>query len=353
MLRNATMLATCVAATTLMPVARAQSAYSIVDVGLPPGRTNVTPKRLSPDGRAIVYSTPTGGGTRSYLWSNGVFQDLGSYDAALWRNEAADINSSGQIAGSSWGSGYPARAWRLTDGAYSLVPTLGGQYANAYSISDNGLMTGWAQVPLPANFFAYLYDGARIVNLGELPGSIFSTGYAVNSDGVVACDASAGAGRSWMRAAIAGEREGMQDLGTLGGAQSFVHDINTSGHVVGYSDIASNSSPDTAGNTYHAFLWREGVMTDLGRLPGTAVSVAYALNDFDVVVGASRMGTDWHAAENACRWAEGQIADLNTLVPAGSGYAIKRAVCVNNAGQILASAMRNNQARVVILTPVR
>lgn len=344
--------ATLLALGSFAGAAGAQTAYSLLDIGLPPGQSNITAMRLSPDGAALVYCAPGGGGTRSYLWASGVFLDLGKFDATLARNEAYDINSAGAVAGSSWGSGFPAHAWRWTDGSYAQVPTLGGLYANAYSISDNGFITGWAQAPEPANFFAYLFDGTSTVNLGELPGAVHSTGYAVNSDGTVACESSALFHRSWSCAAVAGLREGMHEIGTLGGGRSFVHDINEHGHVAGYSDIACNAAPDHTKNPSHAFLWREGVMTDLGRLPGTAVSVAHALNDSDVVVGASRASTDFNAAEKACRWIDGQIADLNTLVPAPGGYTLARAVSINNSGQILAKVFLGAQARVVILTPV-
>jgi probable HAF family extracellular repeat protein len=54
----------------------------------------------------------------------------------------------------------------------------------------------------------------------------------------------------------------MQDVGTLGGYNSWGRDINNSSQVVGESD----TDPDQTGgyNLTRAFLWQDGTMTDLG-----------------------------------------------------------------------------------------
>ena len=51
----------------------------------------------------------------------------------------------------------------------------------------------------------------------------------------------------------------MTDLGVLGGAFSDAFDINDRGEIVGQSETTSGA--------VHAFLFKDGVMHDLGTLP--------------------------------------------------------------------------------------
>jgi probable HAF family extracellular repeat protein len=48
----------------------------------------------------------------------------------------------------------------------------------------------------------------------------------------------------------------LSDLGTLGGLSAQAEDINEVGQIVGYSTTSTNQG--------RAFVWRDGVMTNLG-----------------------------------------------------------------------------------------
>jgi probable HAF family extracellular repeat protein len=88
---------------------------------------------------------------------------------------------------------------------------------------------------------------------------------------------------------------------TFGGAYSEANDVNDEGWVVGWAH-------DAAGNG-RAFLWIDGVLTDLGTLGGDE-SEATAVNGLGEIVGwAETASGDRHAV----LWVEGTVTDLGTL----------------------------------------
>src|SRR5215469_15526134 len=79
----------------------------------------------------------------------------------------------------------------------------------------------------------------------------------------------------------------LTDLGTLGGTFSQAFGVNDKGWVVGFATTEGDIS-------LHAFLWRRGVMTDLGTLGGSdplPSSAANAVNNRGEIVGISETST--------------------------------------------------------------
>jgi probable HAF family extracellular repeat protein len=135
------------------------------------------------------------------------------------------------------------------------------------------------------------------------------------------------------------------DLGTFGGPGSttteFQQVLNNHGTVVGGADTSSLNpypncfNPFNALDCYvqHAFVWQDGELIDLGTLPGGSASFPYWISSQGLVVGGSELPTidpntgtpEFHAV----LWKNHKIHDLGTL-----GGTASLAVDVNNLGQV-------------------
>lgn len=129
-------------------------------------------------------------------------------------------------------------------------------------------------------------------------------------------------------------------LGNLGGCCGEALGINNAGDVTGFS-----SPPDL---TTHAYLWRSGVMTDLGTLGGLNSNGEFGVlegpNERGQVVGGSETSTPDPLGEDFCFygnfltcsafvWSDGVMTALPTL-----GGNNGTAADINNRGQIVGAA---------------
>src|SRR5262249_36008479 len=101
--------------------------------------------------------------------------------------------------------------------------------------------------------------------------------------------------------------------------------------------------------TFHAFLWQNGVMTDLGTLPGHSSSAAFGINGKGQIVGQS-------CSDVECRaflWEGGVMTDLNDLIPPDSSMFLFEPVSINTRGLLECAAMDINplETRPFLATP--
>jgi probable HAF family extracellular repeat protein len=175
--------------------------------------------------------------------------------------------------------------------------------------------------------FAFLYRDGVVTSLGTLGTSARPASQArgINDHGRVVgyyCSDSAFGAFLW-------DKGTMRDLGGFrrGGKPGYgiAHAINDAGRVVGEA-----SSPGGHG---HAFLWRDGGMTDLGVLsdePGIA-SAARGINRRGEVVGFSGMVEGNEHRVRGFLWREGQgMVALPTL-----GGRDSQANAFNDRGQVV------------------
>jgi probable HAF family extracellular repeat protein len=120
--------------------------------------------------------------------------------------------------------------------------------------------------------------------------------------------------------------------------------VSDSGLVVGRADVPGSL-------THHGFLWRHGVMTDLGVIGEDACSTAYAVNSDGVIVGDAGVcfvgGRAW-LSENV-----GPMVDLNDLALPGSGLHLQDARLINDRGEIVCTGvLPSGDLHAVLLIPV-
>lgn len=198
----------------------------------------------------------------------GRFGSTGSYANA--------VNNRGQVVGSSNKAlpGHIAEVFRCylwENGVMQDIGTPSFDTCQALGINDRGTIVAWTGYG----------DQAYLWNDGRWTYAAPGIPMAINrGDAIV--------GSYWNGAGYRGyyAREGVLfAIGTFGGNASNASALNDQGWVVG-----SASVDDTRG-VGHAFVWRNGVMTDLGTLPGMEDSHATAINNRGVVVGYST--TTW------------------------------------------------------------
>ena len=116
----------------------------------------------------------------------------------------------------------------------------------------------------------------------------------------------------------------LKDLGTLGGRYWPIHlDQRRRGNCRRKGDLPSDLAHD-------AFLWKNGVMFDLGNLGQT--SFAFSINEQGQVVGRSRVDD---TTVHAFIWEQGgPMVDLNSLIPADASLQLTDAFEINERGEI-------------------
>jgi len=206
------------------------------------------------------------------------------------------------------------------------LPTLGGNHSAGWKVSSTGDVIGGAF--LPGNVFhpTVWIDGQAPVDLGTLGGNHGECRGVNNNGWIVGWAHTPGQGLFDGSAFL--WRDGvMENLGYLGtGDFAEAYGINDHNQIVGWAEIDDLNSPR------RAFLWQNGEMSELGNLEGSIGGQGIAINNAGLIVGQawSAQHTTWRPAI----WRDGQIIDLGNF---GGGIFGLGGVCIdlNEAGDVV------------------
>jgi uncharacterized membrane protein len=208
-------------------------------------------------------------------------------------------------------------------------------------LGDSFVLASTVPVPVFGTSHVVIWTSGVPQALGTLPGYDASSAGGINSSGVVAASAwcyniaNAGPGQAFTY------KDGaISPLPTPDGSYSIAGGINDSGEVIGtYGPAFSNQT--------FPVLWKDRSLIPLApylNLP----TIPEAISNTGTIVGVASDQLDSYAVI----WDQDlNLVDLQTLIPADSGWKLRGATGINSSGNIVGFGIYNGAERAFLLTP--
>lgn len=274
--------------------------------------------------------TELGGATHAALYSGGSITELGGFGGSA--GFARALNDAGQVIGTASTASGEFHGFLYTGG--SLVDL--GPNANAQGINARGDVVG--QLSIPGGYTGFLYRSGSFTQLGNLGTGDVGVAWDINDHGKIVGESNINPELHAPFHPFLYKNGRLIDLGTLADRENnSARVINNAGRIAGYSEAE--------GGGLHAFVYENGIMRDVGSFGGLNLDVA-DINERGAFVGSA---STWDGPTVGYISFGGELIDLNTLIDPSSGWVIEGASGINDLGQIVASACRDFECSSVRL----
>jgi probable HAF family extracellular repeat protein len=263
---------------------------------------------------------------RPALWYDGAWHDLHGSDKTVVNDLANNRVAVGTRGLDRAGQSTPtAVMWKPDGRQVDLAPDA--ELSFGTFIRSDGTAFGMMKPEGGGHSTPFRWQAGRLKALPYVPGwawtkphgandahprQIAATAQSVAEDGQCPSEPVLFTEDAWLR------------LGSLGGDCGGANAVNDDGTVVGFTSV-------DRGHASHAFVWKNGVMTDLGSLGGSRAA-ANDISKGGTIVGYA---TDARLDPHPVAWREGAITALDAVLDRAPDGTMLEALAINEAGQIL------------------
>lgn len=278
--------------------------------------------------------------TQSFFWEKNQLQAVAGADTPDFNGFLKDINDKNESVGFSiadFSQNAYAKPFMYKNGTIIKLPHFSTASPGSvpYSINTAGKIIGVSNNA--GSELAVLWANGTIKSLGTLPSDNTSRGLGINDLDVGVGSSSNGTTTRAVRWSPNGDIASLHAPHML---QSQANAINNKNTVVGKASF--NGSPFTA----VPVLWRDD--GSYIQLNGNLAGEALGINSENRVVGTS---TGSSGNQTAFLWDNGKFYDLNSLIPANTGWVLIRATAINDKGEITGTGNYNGHTRAFVISP--